>query len=732
MSLSASERNENRHQDSIEDYADPLREGMALLCRRLDRPASLAELGDGLPLEQGRLPLREVVRSLRRAGVSARVANRPLTRLSSRLLPALLILEDGDTALLESLDTEEATIVLPETGGGQEVMTRPALEAIYSGTAIFARPIARSDNRAGNFAQAEPKHWLKAPLRACWPAYAEVGVAALAANLLAISTALFAMQVYDRVVPNAAFDTLWVLASGVALAVLLEFVLKGLRAHLLEVIGKRLDLELSSKLFEQAIRLRLVAKPPSTGAFTSQVREFEAVREFFTSATAGAISDLPFVAVFVLIIAWIGGPVAWVPVAAIAGMIIPGLLLQRYLAKLARENLREGAVKNGVLLESLDQLETVKATRAEGRNLALWESLSAQLSTASIRLRSVTSMLTHSASLLQQLGYVGIVIVGVYRISAGDMTIGALIACSILGSRAIAPMGQTCALLARWQHVKAAVEGLDELMQAPNEQGVGQKVRKPRLKGDYHLEDVVVRHQEDGPAALQIDELSIRAGSRIALLGGNGAGKSTLLRLLSGFIEPTGGRVMLDDVNMTQIESADRRQAIGYLPQDIALFYGTLRDNLTLDGAAYDDEEIFQALDGVGLGRFVRAHPQGLELPIASSGGVSGGQRQAIGLARLVLQDPRIVLLDEPTAAFDQANEKRAVEFLKRWMEGRTLIVSTHKKPLLELTEHAIVLREGRLAMQGNLDQVVKGNRVAATGSPGASSNLGPKPREAR
>ncbi|NRB56766.1 MAG: type I secretion system permease/ATPase [Salinicola sp.] len=698
--------------EAIQDYGDPLREGMVLLCERIGRPTSVAELGDGLPLVSGRLPLREAARALRRADVSARVVSRSLDTLTPRLLPALLILDDGETLLLESLSQEGATVSLPETGGGAETMSRQELARRHTGAIIFARPRHRSDGRAGTFAETAPTHWLKGPLRAAWPAYAEVGVASLAANLLAISTALFAMQVYDRVVPNAAFDTLWVLASGVALAVCMEFLLKGLRAHLLEVIGKRLDLELSSKLFEQAIRLRLAAKPASTGAFTSQVREFEAVREFFTSATAGAISDIPFVAVFVLVIAWIGGPVAWAPVAAIAGMIVPGLLLQRHLAKLARENLREGAVKNGVLLESLDQLETVKSTRAEGRNLALWESLSAQLSSTSIRLRSTTSMLAHSASLLQQLGYVGIVIIGVYRISAGDMTIGALIACSILGSRAIAPMAHTTGLLARWQHVKAAVEGLDEMMAAPNESGTGQKVRKTHIEGNYRLEEIVLRHDENAPPALQIPELTIEAGAKIALLGGNGAGKSTLLRLLSGFVEPTQGSIQLDDVNIAQIDPADRRQAIGYLPQDIALFYGTLRDNLSLDGAGYSDDEIFQALDGVGLGRFVRKHPLGLELPIISGGSVSGGQRQAIGLARLILQDPRIVLLDEPTAAFDQTNEKRAVAFLKQWMARRTLIVSTHKKPLLELTDRAIVLREGKLAMQGNVDQIVNGNRV--------------------
>ena len=233
------------------------------------------------------------------------------------------------------------------------------------------------------------------------------------------------------------------------------------------------------------------------------------------------------------------------------------------------------------------------------------------------------------------------------------------------------------------------------------------------FRSDYRLEEIVVRHGEDAPPALQIPELRLEAGARVALLGGNGAGKSTLLRLLSGFAEPQGGRVMLDDVNLAQIDTADRRRAIGYLPQDIALFYGTLRDNLTLDGGGYSDDELFQALDGVGLGRFVRAHPLGLELPIASSGSVSGGQRQAIGLARLILQDPRIVLLDEPTAAFDQASEKHTVAFLQRWMSGRTLVVSTHKRPLLALTERAIVLRDGRLANQGSIEQMVSGNQVA-------------------
>lgn len=699
--------------EQVPGHHDPLREGLVLLCRQLGRNTTVAELGDGLALTRGRLPLDLVARALRRVGVEARALAVPLEQVGSRLLPALLILRDGGTGLLVEWQDDAAVVLLPESGGGSERLTREDLAERYAGSAVVARLAYRPDARAGDFAREQDEHWLKGPLKKRWKTWGEVGVAALMANVLAISTAIFAMQVYDRVVPTTAYDTLWILASGVAIAVVLEFVLRTLRAHLLDVTGKGLDLQLSSLLFERVMQLRLSAKPGSTGAFNAQIREFESVREFFTSSTIGTISDMPFVLIFLGVIAYIGGPVAWVPIAAIWLMVLPGLLAQSQLARLSRQNLREGAVRQGVLLESIENLETVKATRAEGRNLRLWEHLSADIAEVGVRVRRLSALLGYGATMVQQLCYVGVVVVGVYRIGAGEMTIGALIACTILASRTVSPMTQVAGILARWQHVKVALEGLDELIKAPVERPVGRTfARKPLLHGHYRLEEVSLRYQDDAPWALDIEALDIDAGERVALLGGSGAGKSTLLRLLAGFSEPGSGRVVLDDVNLGQIEPADRRQAIGYLPQDIALFYGTLRENLLLDGAPHDDSALLEALEATGLGGFVRRHPLGLELPIQGSGSVSGGQRQAVGLARLLLQDPRIVLMDEPTSTFDQTNETRVVAYLKEWLAGRTLVVSTHKKSLLPLVKRAIVLRDGHVAMDGPVESVVSGNLI--------------------
>ncbi|BBA37410.1 ABC transporter-like protein [Methylocaldum marinum] len=693
-------------------HYDPLREGLRLLARQFGREIGIAELGDGMALECGRLPLPLAPRALRRADLNARVLKRPAHALSPHLLPALLVLRDDSTLVMVEHGGDHALTISPDSNG-EIKLPFDELAKLHDGTVILAKTRYRGDERAGSFARAQEEHWLKGPLRSCWPAYAEVGIAALMANLLAVSTALFAMQVYDRVVPNSAFETLWILASGVILAVILEFVLRTLRAHLLDATGKRLDLQLSSHLMDQVMQVRLSARPPSTGAFSSQVREFESVREFFTSATAGAISDLPFVVFFLAVIAVIGGAVAWVPLAAIGLMVLPALLARGTLARLSRQNLREGAVRHGLLLESIENLETVKATHAEGRNLRLWEELSADISEAGIKLRSLSALLSYGAATVQQLCYVSVVIVGVYRIDDGAMSVGALIACSILSSRAIAPMAQATNLLVRWQHVKVALEGLDQLMSAPVERPAGRRFsRKPVLHGHYRVEGLKLRYQPETPLALDLQRFEIRAGEHVALLGGNGSGKSTLLRVLAGLADPTEGRILLDDLGLSQIDPADRRQAIGYLPQDVALFYGTLRDNLLLDGALHEDDELLEALDAVGLGVFVRADPLGLDMPIWSSASVSGGQRQAIGLARVLLQDPRIVLLDEPTSALDQTSETHVIDYLNRWLAGRTLIVATHKRRLLALTERAVVLRNGRIAMDGPLRQIVSGNQI--------------------
>lgn len=688
--------------------ADKLRDGLVLYCSVFDRKVTSSELGDGYPLHDGKLTLEYVPRSLARVGLSARVVDIEITELFDRLLPALLLTDSGSTVLLVSLNDDQATVLLPETGKGEETLSIEQLNAIYTGTAVLAKTKYRKDDRAGNYAREEPEHWFKGPLKACWPAYAEVAVASFVANLLAIATSLFALQVYDRVVPNSAFDTLFVLASGVVLAIVIDFILRVLRAHLLDATGKKLDIQLSSQLFERVMQIRLSAKPASTGAFSSQIREFESVREFFTSSTAATISDFPFIAIFLGVIAYIGGTVVWVPIFAILLMLLPSLLMQRKLARLSRANLREGAIKHGLMLEVIDNLETVKTTRAEGRNLQLWEELSAQLAQENITLKRIHSFLTLGSGMIQQLCYVGVLIVGVFEISEGNLTIGGLIACTMLVSRTIAPVNQMTGVLVRWQHVKVALEGLDELMRSPIERAENRKfVRKTSLAGDYHLENIQFRYSQEAALILDIQTLNIEAGSRIMLLGCNGAGKSTLLRILAGLSDLTNGRVLLDNVNLSQIDPSDRRQGIGYLPQDIALFHGTLRDNLLLDGEEHSDQELLQALDAIGLGTTVRQHSLGLDLPIEGNGSVSGGQRQAIGLARIILQDPKVVLMDEPTAAFDQVSEEKVLIFLNQWLQGRTLIMSTHKRRMLTLGQRGIVLQQGKVVMDGPLKEIL-------------------------
>ncbi|WP_404477379.1 type I secretion system permease/ATPase [Novosphingobium sp. BL-52-GroH] len=717
---------ENPHRVLLRDR-DPLREGLVLLAGMLGRHTSASELGDGLPLVDGRLPTDMIPRAMRRLDIAAQVRRSDLA-IPSYLLPALLVLNDGESVVLTAIDDESATIRLPHADGGVQKMAYADLAARHAGTTVFAKARFRADERAGGAVPAlgsstTGQHWFFGALRRYRNAYLEVALGAMMANLLAIASALFAMQVYDRVVPNAAFDTLWILASGVALAIVFEAGLRHMRGHLLDTMGKSLDLTLSTQLLARVLQTRLSARPASLGAFTSQIREFEGVREFFTSSSAAMASDFPFTLIFLAIIALIGGWVVIVPVAAIVLMILPSLVMQRRLAELSRRNLQEGAIKNSLLIEAVENLEAIKAGRGEGRTMMLWETLTAQLAETAKRTHSLASALGYGAGMVQQLCYVGVVAFGVYRISEGAMTVGALVACSLLAARAIAPVTQAAGILARWQHTKVALQGLDQLMAAPVERPESRAfVRAERLRGRFELRDLVVRYAEDGPAVVNVAALDIRAGEKVAILGGNGAGKSTLLRLLSGLGDATAGGIMLDGMSLMQIDPSDRRAAIGFLPQDVALMHGTLRENLNLEGRAIGDADMYAALHDVGLGRFVRASPLGLDMPLLGSRSLSGGQRQAVGLARVILQDPPIVLLDEPTAFFDQTNEEHVVARLQAWMGERTLVLTTHKRSMLGLVQRIVVLRDGAVVMDGPVAGMVSGNQVKAPPRAAAST----------
>ncbi|WP_232493694.1 type I secretion system permease/ATPase [Novosphingobium kaempferiae] len=692
---------------------DPLREGLVLLAGMLGRHTSAGELADGLPLDNGRLHLSMVPQAMRRLDITARVRDSSLP-IPGYLLPSLLIFKDGESAVLSSIEADYAILRLPSADGGVQRMPVADLAGLHSGTTIFAKAQFRNDHSIHGPIARNGRHWFFGALRSYRRSYLEVALGAMMANLLAIATAIFAMQVYDRVVPNAAFDTLWILASGVVLAIVFEALLRHMRGHLLNTMGKSLDLTLSTQLFARLLQTRLSARPAALGSFTSQIREFEGVREFFTSSSAAIASDLPFTLIFLGIIALIGGWVVIVPVAAIVLMILPSLLMQRSLARLSRQSLREGAIKNSILIEAVENLEAIKSGRGEGRAMMIWRALTAQLAETARHSHSLSSALTYGAAMVQQLCYVGVVIFGVFLISNGDMTVGALVACSLLAARAIAPMAQAAAILTRWQHTRIALEGLDQLMAAPVERPEARIfARVEKLRGNFTISGLTARY-DDGPPVVDVRKLTIDAGEKLAILGGNGAGKSTLLRILSGFGDASSGTIMLDGINLSQIDPADRRAAIGFLPQDVALMHGSLRENLNLEGQAISDADMYAVLDDVGLGRFVRANPLGLDMQLSGSRSLSGGQRQAVGLARVVLQDPQIVLLDEPTAFFDQAAEEQFIARMKSWLGNRTLILITHKRSMLALVQRIVVMRDGTVAMDGPSDGILSNTQHSA------------------
>jgi ATP-binding cassette subfamily C protein LapB len=698
---------------SFDPVSDPLVAGLVELCRVQGISTNATQLTDGLPRAANTALTADLAPlALRRANMSCRISTEPLASFPEHSLPALLFLRDGGCAILEELTATTAKMILPAAGGGRAIWTRDDLAARHDGRLIVSKPIDIVTDRLDEPSR-DRRHWILGPVLSNWTIYRDVILASFAANLLAVVTALFSMQVYDRVVPNNAFDTLWILASGVAIAIVLEFMLRMMRASLVDVSGRDLDLKLSAQLFDKVANMRLANQPASTGVFANQVRDFATVREFFTSGTVTAICDIPFVLIFVAVIWSIGGNVAFVVLAGVVLTVLPGILMQKKLARASRENTREAAALNGLLLETISNLETVKAARAEGRLQRAHAQLTATMATIAVRTRSLTTVMNQLVSTVQKLAYAGVIIAGVYMISAGELTVGSLIACTLLSSRTMSPMGQVAGLLARWQHVKAAMEGLDKIMELPVERPSDRHfVRAGAMRGEYKIEDVVYRHDPQSPPVLSIGELKITQGEHIALLGGNGAGKSTLLRLLAGLTDPQSGTVLVDDLSLSQIDPIDRRRQIGYLPQSVALFQGTLRDNLLLDHGLHSDDELLEALDAVGLGTFVRRHVRGLDLQIHGNSNVSGGQRQSIGLARVILQDPRIVLLDEPTSAFDHVTEAKVIAHMKTWLQGRTTIISTHKRELLALTERAVVLKDGKVARDGDLMKILNSARA--------------------
>jgi ATP-binding cassette, subfamily C, bacterial LapB len=635
----------------------------------------------------------------------ARVLRTTVGQLAREDYPALLDLETGWQVIRRKDGSEWVVEPLAGEAAAKPTADLPAL--------VLRVPAeARARGEAGRAAERASVSWFWREIRRYMPTFAEVSIASLAANLLALAASLFAMQVYDRVVPNLAYQTLWVLAAGVGLAILFEMLIRAARAQLLDHACKRIDINLSDGLFRHLVSIRMNARPQALGTLAAQVRDFETVRNFLTSTTLFAIADAPFVVLFLFVIWLVGGSVVIIPILAVIVTILVGLAAQWPLRRLSNLHVKESNERNGLLIEAIDGAEMIKATGSEWQMARQWNALTEQLSADGLRMRGISNLMVGSASAIQQVAYAGMVVQGVYLIGDGRMTMGALIACSILSGRVLSPIVQVVSLAFQWNYARVALKTLDGLMALPTDgPPAGQRpVVKDRFEARLAADGVTFQYAPAGPAVLTVPQLQFVPGERVAILGPTGSGKSTLLKVLAGIYAPTQGRVLLDGIDLSQVDPAQVRRHVGYLPQHVRLFQGTLRENLTLGLVPPSDEEILAAARITGVDRLIRQHPQGLSLPLSEGGyGLSGGQSQAVGLARALLGHPDLILLDEPTASMDQALETETVRhILASLRPGQTLVCVTHKPVVLQAMDRLVVIDRGRIVLDGPRGEVLR------------------------
>jgi len=710
--------------------SDPLVDCLKIMAGFYGRRTSVSALTSGLPIPSKGITPILFQRAAERADLNARLAERSLESLAiAPNLPCILVLEHGQACILwqvkyprrymprkrqgEDVEIHPKTkflVQFPESRDDKQVLTLEHLKKLYTGYAFFTRPVARSDERAGPAEIETARDWFWGVFKKNKTLYLEVCVAAVMINLFGIASSLYVMNVYDRVVPNTAIDTLWALTGGILIVYLFDFMLKTLRAEFLDFAGRKADVHISAELFEQLLGMTMASRPASAGVLASKMREFETIRDFFTSATMAAIIDLPFILVFIGIIGIIGGPIAFVPLAAIPFVVVVGLYMQKPLSKVIRESLNESALKNALLFETLTGLETIKMQAAEGNKQRHWEELTEKSSRTNVKSRRYTIWAQNWAVFIQQLVSVAIVFVGVYLIMDGMLTMGGLIACVILSGRAMAPLAQIAGLMTRYSQSKESLKHLDELMKNPVERPADKHfITMPHMRGKVEFRDVVFHYPGQTRPAINHLNFTIEPGDRVGVIGAVGCGKTTVERLLLNLYEPDSGSVQIDGTDVRQIDPGDLRRNIGAVQQSPHLFYGSVRENITMGHETAPDRAVLRAAELAGVLEFLKDTSAGLDTQVGERGeALSGGQRQAVAIARSLLYDPPILILDEPTASMDPASENRLRKRLGAISQGKTTILITHKGSMLHIVDKLILMDQGRLVAFGPKDEVIR------------------------
>ncbi|HHF2905586.1 TPA: type I secretion system permease/ATPase [Vibrio diabolicus] len=690
---------------------DPLLNSLIYVSRYYGLANSPEALVNGLPLSDGKLTPFLLPRAAERAGLVAKENRAEMENISSLILPAILVLKGGDSCVLNSInaETREAEVTTLESGMVPISIPLEDLLEQYTGRYFLVKKQFRFDERSPEVLKTNEGHWFWSTLWQSKRIYRDVLIASLLINLFAVAAPLFTRLVYDKVVPNLAFETLWVLASGIFVVFLFDFILKSLRNYFIDVAGKKSDILISSKLFSKVMGIRMESKPPSVGAFARHLQEFESIREFFTSATVSALIDLPFAILFLVIIWLMAGDLVYVPMVGVVILIVHSLLIQGPLRRSIEEGSRLASQKYANLIESLAGLETVKMLSAQSQFQYRWEEAVAHMANWNIKSRRITDSIQNAAGFVQQSSNVGMIILGVYLIAEGELTMGGLIAATMLSGRAIGPLVQLSLLSTRYNQAKSSMTIINQVMEMPDEQEEGKRyIHRPIIQGKIEIDRVTFHYPDSPVASIRNISLTINPGEKVAIIGRIGSGKTTLERLIMGLYKPTEGHVRIDDTDIAQLHHVDVRRNIGCVPQDSNLFFGSIRDNITLGRPLTDDRDVLDAANRAGVTAFTQSDPAGLERQVGEGGAMlSGGQRQAVTIARAFLGRPPVLLMDEPTSAMDNRSEMHIKHQLSQLKPSETLILITHKTSMLDIVDRVIVMEKGSIIADGPKAQVL-------------------------
>lgn len=669
--------------------------------RRADHTQLLADT----PVTQGRISEAHVHECARRGGLSlSRSAKTPEAFKASEL-PALILVEDGEALVVLQRKGDDFECV--QAGiQGTRTLSAAAIVGEYPGTTYFVRPRVFFDTRSLLYHLPRPRRWFWDTLLANRGIYGWALLATLLTNVFAAVIPFYTMSVYDRVVPNNALDSLWVLTGAVGVVILFDLVIKLLRSYLIESAARKADVAMSSHVFAHALRLRAASRPASGGVLANIVRDFESVREFVTTSTLTALGDVPFMLFFLFLIGVVGHWLVLIPLVMIPLTIAASLLIRRPLVRVLGANMQESAQRTAHLFETMNGVDTLKSLGAEAWARRQWEMLTVKISENSVKMREWTSFGTYVSMLVTNLTTVLVVMFGALLIAAGELTMGQLIAVSMLTARAITPAAQIAALVVRYEQTRQALDALDKIMESPTDE-TPDCLHLPPMEGRIEFRDVHFAYPECAPLLKGLN-LRIRPGERVGFIGRIGSGKSTLFKLLLNLYGPSQGSVLVDGMAANQLEPQSLRRQVGYVPQDVVLFHGDIRENILLGNSRIGDDKLMEALRLSCLDETLTQLPHGLGTQVGERGErLSGGQRQAVSIARALAAQPRMLLLDEPSSMMDPATESRLIENL-RSLQDVTLLLVTHRMAMLPLVDRLVVLDQGRVVLDGPRAEVLR------------------------